>query len=161
MTPRRMQHIDVTCRHHDEQVSSVARIFNTIGKVFTAVEHLAFIHNRDLPSRNYNYDVARTEWRTIIRSLINVKTLNVDSMLITDLYRCLRLDDGEDPLELLPELQELRCPRLNHRNLGALPSFIDARQDAGRPVTVIVYGPKQGTWRPWSRHILCGLRGHS
>ena len=83
------------------------------------------------------------------------------SMLITDLYHCLRLDDGEDPLELLPELQELRCPRLNHRNLDALPSFIDARQDAGRPVTVIVYDPKRGTWSPWSRHILCGLRGHS
>jgi hypothetical protein len=46
------------------------------------------------------------------------------------------LEDGELPLELLPELQELRY--FGSRDTGdAFTSFIDARQNAGRPVTLV------------------------
>jgi hypothetical protein len=45
------------------------------------------------------------------------------------------LEDGELPLELLPELQELT--HSGSGNTGdAFTSFIDARQNAGRPVTL-------------------------
>ena len=49
--------------------------------------------------------------------------------------RCLRLEDEEDPVEL-PELQELAYSGSGNAN-DAFTSFIDARRNAGRPVTLI------------------------
>jgi hypothetical protein len=46
------------------------------------------------------------------------------------------LEDGEQPLEFLPELQELTYPRSGNAH-DAFTSFIDARQNAGCPVTLI------------------------
>jgi hypothetical protein len=62
--------------------------------------------------------------------------LNIHHGLIGELSCCLRLDNGEHPLELLPELQEL-----TYLGSGivsdAFTSFIDAHQNAGRSVTLI------------------------
>ena len=63
-----------------------------------------------------------------------MRTLRVEEGLVEQLSRCLRLDDGELPLELLPELQELTYSR---DNSDAFTSFINARQNAGRPVTLV------------------------
>jgi hypothetical protein len=65
-----------------------------------------------------------------------VKTLCVRRGLVVELSRCLRLGDGEHPLELLPELQELTYSGSDNVK-DAFTSFIDARKDAGRPVTLI------------------------
>jgi hypothetical protein len=53
-----------------------------------------------------------------------------------ELSRCLRLDDGEHPLELLPELQDLTYSGSGNAS-DAFTPFIDVRQNAGRPVTLI------------------------
>jgi hypothetical protein len=53
-----------------------------------------------------------------------------------ELSRCLRLDDGEHPLDLLPELEELTYP-VGSKADDPFTSFIDARQNAGRPVTLV------------------------
>jgi hypothetical protein len=45
------------------------------------------------------------------------------------------LDDGELPLELLPELQELTYSGIGDAS-DAFKSFVDARQNAGCPVTL-------------------------
>jgi hypothetical protein len=61
--------------------------------------------------------------------------LRVKDGLVEELSRCLRLEDGELPLELLPELQRLTY--FGTRDSGdAFTSFIDSRQNAGRPVTL-------------------------
>jgi hypothetical protein len=62
--------------------------------------------------------------------------LNVHHGLVGELSRCLQLDNGEHPLELLPELQELTYPGSGIVS-DAFTSFIDARQNAGRSVTLI------------------------
>jgi hypothetical protein len=54
--------------------------------------------------------------------------------------RCLQLDDGKPPLELLPELQELTYSCKGDTG-DAFSSFISARQNAGRPVTVVRPSP--------------------
>ena len=65
-----------------------------------------------------------------------MKTLLVGDGLAEGLSRCLRLEDGELPLELLPELQELVY--FGSRDTGdAFTSCLDARQNAGRPVTLV------------------------
>jgi hypothetical protein len=68
-----------------------------------------------------------------------VKNLCIDNGLVEDLSRSLRLDDGELPLELLPELRELTLPQGGNTG-DVFSSFIDARQNAGRPVNLVRSG---------------------
>jgi hypothetical protein len=128
--------INVDCWHLDWQVSSVVLIFNAPSQIFTTVEHLTlehYVHSRSSEEHN---EVDRIEWRKLLGSFSNVKTLRVHrGLAVGELSRCLRLDDGEHPLELLPELQELTYSGTN----DAFTSFIDARKNAGRPVTLIKY----------------------
>jgi len=127
--------INVDSWHLDWQVSSVAQIFNTLRQIFSAVEHLTLelkVHGQSSEEHN---EVDRIKWRKLLRSFSNVKTLAIDDGLVRGLSRCLRLQDGEDPMELLPELQELTYSGGNADD--AFTPFIDARQNAGHPVTLI------------------------
>ena len=98
----------VECWHLDWQVSSMAQISNALSQVFFVVERLTLRHKVHTQSFEEHNDVDRIEWRNLLRSFRNVKTLRVKDELVEEqLSRCLRLEDGKLPLELLPELQEL------------------------------------------------------
>ena len=124
----------VDCWHLDWQVYSMAQISNALSQVFSAVEHLTLRHEVHSQSSEEHNDINRIEWRNLLRSFSNVKTLRVDDGLIEGLSRCLRSEDGELPLELLPELQELTYSGSGDAG-DAFTSFIDSRQNVGRPVT--------------------------
>ena len=128
--------INVDCWHLDWQVFSVAQIFNAFSQMFTTVEHLTLEREEHSQSSEEHNEVDRAEWRKLLRSFRNVKTLLIEDGLVEELSRCLRLEDGENPLELLPELQELRCTRSDDAD-DTFTSFINARQNAGRPITLI------------------------
>ena len=90
---------------------------------------------RSRSSKEHN-EADRTEWPRLLGSFRNAKTLRVDEGLVEELSRCLELDDGELPFELLPELQELRYS--GSGNTGdAFTSFIEARQNAACPITLV------------------------
>jgi hypothetical protein len=127
--------VTVDCCHLDWQVSSVAQISNPLTQAFSAVERLTLRHEVHSQSSGEHNDVDRMEWRNLLRSFNNVKTLRVGDGLVEELSRCLRLEDGELPLELLPELQELTYSG-SRDTRDAFTSFINARQNAGRPVTL-------------------------
>jgi hypothetical protein len=112
--------------------SSVAQIFRSLNQIFSTMEHLNF----ELEPYTLNDEAGRTEWRRLLKSFRNVKTLRVDGGLVKELSRCLRPDDGEHPLELLPKLEELTYSRSGDTG-DAFTRFIDARQEAGRPVTLV------------------------
>ena len=131
--------INVVSRHLDWQVSSVAQIFNSLGQISSAVEVLVLKHEVHSQSSEEHNEVDRTEWRKILRWFSNVKTLRFDGGLVHELSRCLRLDAGELPLELLPELQELTYSGIDDTG-DAFTSFVAARQNAGRPVTLVRSG---------------------
>jgi hypothetical protein len=104
------------------------------------MEHLTLEHGVHSQSSEDHNDVDRIEWRNFLRPFSNVKTLHIDNGLAEELARCLRLEDGELPLELLPELQELTY--FGSRDSGdAFTSFMDARKYAGRPVTLVHHIP--------------------
>jgi len=128
--------VNVGCWHLDWQVSSVAQISNALNQMFSAVEHLTLAHNVHSPSSEEHNEVDRTEWRKLLGSFSNVKTLRIDDGLVRELSRCLPVEDGEHPLEIFPELQELTYSGSDNAN-GPFTSFIDARQNAGRPVNLI------------------------
>ena len=131
--------IVVLCWHLDWQVSSVAQISNSLNQLFSVVENLNLIHNEHSRSPEEHNEVDRAEWRRILKPFSKVKTLWIAKGLVEDLSRCLRLEDGELSLELLPELQELGysgSSRSSDTGDG-FTSFIDARRNAGHPVTLV------------------------
>ena len=137
----------VCCWHLDWQVSAVAQIFNPLGQILSAVEHLTLEHSvHDLSSEEHN-EVDSSEWRQILRSFGSVKTLRVGDGLVKDVSRSLRLEDGEDLMELLPELQSLTYSGIG--DTDAFTSFIDARQNAGHPVTLVHPNPRPATPDIW------------
>jgi hypothetical protein len=132
--------IAVKCWHLDWQVSSVAQISNLLSPAFSAVEHVTLEHEVHSQSSEEHNEADRTKWRQLLGSFRNVKTLRIDEGFVEELSRCLELDDGELPLELLPELQELTYS--GSGNTGdAFTSFIDARQDAGHPLALVRRSP--------------------
>ena len=126
----------VDCRQFDWQASSVTQICNALSQVFSTVEHLTFRHEVHGQSSEEHNDVDRIEWRKLLGSFSNMKTLMIEDGLVEQVSRCLRLEDGELPLELLPELQELTYYGSGDAG-DAFTPFIDARQNAGHPVTLV------------------------
>ncbi len=124
-------HLCVTmCWYFDSQVSSAAQIFNASSQIFSGVEHLTLEEESDSYEQN---SVDRSQWHEFLRPFSNVKTLCVGYELEWEIARCLA---GELPLDLLPELHELAYSRNSHTD-GDFISFIDARQNAGRPITLV------------------------
>ena len=117
------------------QVGSSIQIFQTLRGAFSAVERLTLKYDGPTISRRY-IEPDRTQWRELLGSFVNVKTLFVDGRLVEQLSGALQPGTGESPTELLPELQELSCPAMDPL-FDAFTPFIDARQKAGRHVTMI------------------------
>jgi hypothetical protein len=116
----------------------IAPIADALGQVFvfSAVEHLILDYMGDGLSSVQVFDdeAVRTEWHKLLRPFSKVKKLRVNHGLVEHFLRFLRLEDGELPLELLPELQELTYSE-NSNPGDAFTSFIDARRNAGHLVS--------------------------
>ena len=91
--------IIVNCYHLDWQVSSATQIFNSLGPMFSAVEHLTVEHEEHSLSSEEHNEADTTEWRKLLGSFSNVKTLRIEKGLVKELSRCLKSDDGELPFE--------------------------------------------------------------
>jgi hypothetical protein len=124
----------------DWQVISASQVFHTLRTVLSVVEHLTLEYGNEglSVSPEWNNGADRTQWRELLGSFGNVKTLQVctDNRLVEQLSRVLQPGEGESPTELLPELQELSYPAIGASH-NVFTLFIDARQKAGRPVTVV------------------------
>jgi hypothetical protein len=120
----------------DGDISSMAQIVDALGQVFSAIEHLILDHEEDSPSseEGLEVEVDRTEWYKLLRPFGNVKNLRVKRGLVKKFSRYLQWYNGELPPDLLPELRELTYPG------DAFTSFIDARQNAGHPVSLVHHG---------------------
>ena len=130
--------MDVDCEQFDWQLSSMAQIFSALRDAFSEVEHLILGVGRGNLSPDLeegHHEIDRIEWRRLLSSFGNVKTIFVDYPLVAEVSRCLRSEDGELPLGPLPELQELIYPGIDDGN--PFKSFIDFRRSTGSPVTLV------------------------
>jgi len=127
----------------DWPLSSTPPILSVLGPVFSRVMHLSVgtcdkdhMLWSELPTYN---DVDRTQWRDVLRPFNNVTTLQVEDALIGEISRALNVRDGESTMGLLPELKELICiANVDADDLSdTFTAFIEARQHAGHPVTLI------------------------
>ncbi|KAI9510341.1 hypothetical protein F5148DRAFT_599245 [Russula earlei] len=99
--------MDIGCRYLELQVFSLAQIFDDLSPAFSTVEHLTLTYTQNDPSPEDYTEAEPSQWRKLLGSFRNLKTLVVANGLVGELSRCLRLDDGGLPLELLPDLKEL------------------------------------------------------
>jgi hypothetical protein len=127
----------VHCRHLDWQVESLAQILNALREVVSAVEYLTLEYSK-IPIWPEPDGPDRAQWRELLRPFSNVKTLSVPKDLIRELAFSLQSEDGESPMELLPELKELSYPAGDDRVADdAFTTFADARQNAGHPFALV------------------------
>ena len=129
--------IRVGCTSFEWQVASAVQISDQLRTVLSAVVYLTFKCGKDpisLESNNNEGD--HTRWREILSWFNNVKTLRVPNGLVKDLSRSLQFDEGESPVELLPELKELEYGTTDDAG-DAFTGFMNACQNAGRPVTLL------------------------
>jgi uncharacterized protein Yka (UPF0111/DUF47 family) len=87
-----------------------------------------------LSSQPHN-EVDCVQWRELLGpfSNLNLKTLRSQDGLVNKLSRSLESDDREEPLDLLPNLQELEYSG-GDMDRDALTTLINERQAAGHPV---------------------------
>jgi hypothetical protein len=130
--------MEVRCRHVDWQVASAAQIMFALRAVLSSVEDLVLQYDRHPTSPMWHSEVDRRQWRELLRSSSSVKRLFVDDGLVGEVSRAVQVDDGESPMELLPELKELGYITSRRAGAGedAFTAFADARRNAGQPVTL-------------------------
>ena len=124
---------------HNWPLFSTAQILGVLGPVFSSVVYVALgvsAQNHMTWSKLPRYnDVDRAHWRGILRSFNNMKALHVKRGLIKEISRALTVRDGDSTMELIPELEELMYSAVDP--CGLFDTFVDARRQAGHPVTLI------------------------
>ncbi|KAI9461534.1 hypothetical protein F5148DRAFT_1214955 [Russula earlei] len=129
-------YMHVICKVFDWQVASAAHILTALGTMFSDVEHLTLEYGGHFVSAEWHNEADRTQWRELLRSFSKVKTLRVDDELIWELSHSLRLEEGESPLELLPELKKLSYPASGFA-ADLFAPFLYMRQSVGAPVVLV------------------------
>jgi len=136
----RQVNVHVKCGRSDRQVSSMVQILNALSPMFSAVEDVRVALRHPLWSEELDDIVVdRTQWRELLRPFGPVNTLQLEgdevNQLVAELSRSLRVNDGESPMELLPDLKNL----IYSGRVSGDPfkAFIEARKKAGHPVTLV------------------------
>jgi hypothetical protein len=126
-------------RNFDWQVDSAAQVCRMLRTVLFEVEHLVLDYERHNISLWWGAVAHRTHWRELLGTFDNAKTLYLRFWLVEQLARALQSGEEESSTELLPELQELSYLTVQGTGASydAFAGFIDERQKAGRPVTVV------------------------
>jgi len=128
--------IDLGGRHFDWQIVSAAQVFHAFSTVFSVVEDFTLEYYRQDVSSEWNNQADRVHWRKLLGPFGKVKTLFVDGDLVKQISGALQPDEEESPTELLPELQKLSYSASGDSR-NEFTQFVDARQKASRPVTVV------------------------
>jgi hypothetical protein len=132
--------LEIVCRHLDWQVASAVRLSDTLSPVLSVVEQVAFSYEEHNQSSEWHNDVDRRQWRELLRPFANAKTIHVQDGLVSQIFRSLPSDDGEPPLELLPNLEEVGYSGESHAR-DAFTTFLNERQVAGHPVSLRLVDP--------------------
>jgi len=119
--------------HPDWAVAATVQISDGIKAAFSEVELLILENETSLEWHKELADP--TQWRTFLGSFSNVRTLRVSGGRVEELAHALQPDDGETPIELLPELRVLSYSMGSYVG-ESCRSFLAVRRKAGRPVTL-------------------------
>ena len=135
--------ISADCLRLNGHISSMMQIVDALGHVISAVEHLILDHEEYdwPPGEGFEVEIDHRELYQLLRPFSNVKNLRVNHRVVEEFSRYLQSGDGDLPPELLPELQELTYFAGSFNVDATFASFIDARQNAGHPVSLVRCSP--------------------
>jgi hypothetical protein len=125
----------IRCGHLDWQVASVVQIFGTLSPVLSILEQVAFSYEEHNQSSEWHNDIDRRQWRELLRSFTNAKTIHIQDDLVSKISSSLLSDDGEPPLEPLPNLEEVGYSGGSDTR-DTFTAFLNERQVAGHPVSL-------------------------
>jgi hypothetical protein len=128
--------LHIKCKHLDWQVASAVQVLGTLSPVLSVVEQVAFSYEEHKQSSEWHNIVDRREWRELLRPFTNAKTIHVQDDLVGKIFHSLPSDDGEPPLELLPNLEEVGYSGESDSLRDAFTTFLNERQVAGHPVSL-------------------------
>jgi hypothetical protein len=139
---KRRLELRILCKRPDWQVASAVQILGTLSPLLSVPEMLTLSrveHNRSEQRNEVDRTRLRLQWRELFRPFNSVKTLRVENELVGEISHSLRSEDGDEPMELLPKLQELRYFG-GSRDDDAFTPFINERKAEGHAV-FLVYSP--------------------
>ena len=124
-------YLSVRCKQLDWQIDCAGQLCSALIPVLSGVKDLRLQlapTGKILPIEWQNGEIDSTAWHELLRSLIAVKELYIESGFLVELSRALQVDEiGLDP-GFLPDLQQI----LATKNMFA--SFIGTRRVVGRPI---------------------------
>jgi hypothetical protein len=129
--------VSVDCRAHHRRVFWAAQMCGVLGPVSSTVVDLALFHEESvfwIPLYNH---ASRIQWREVLKSFNNVKTLSLSKAFLWELSLSLQVYDGESPMEVLPELKKLQCNASEDDVPDTFDEFLEARENAGFPVRLL------------------------
>jgi hypothetical protein len=112
----------------------IGPVVSQLSVLFSNVDHLSVIPDYDLPRSYYGPLGHGIQWLELFRLFTAVKALDVHERISSIILLVLVNVTEERAAQLLPAL-ELLC--LVGRPVDSLEPFLTARQNVGRPVTVI------------------------
>jgi hypothetical protein len=122
-------------RHLCQQVASAIQFLGTLSPVLSIVEQVTFSYEVHKQSSEWDNNVDRRQWRELLRPFTNAKAIHVQGDLVSQMFGSLPSDNGEPPLELLPNLEEVGYSGGGDAR-DAITAFINERQVAGHPVSL-------------------------
>jgi hypothetical protein len=124
--------VTVDCRAHYRQAIWATQMCGVLGpKSSTVVDLDLSFRGSVLPLYNR---ATRIQWREVLKSFNNVKTLRLAKAFLWNLSLSLQVHDGESSMEVLPELKEIRCDASDDDVSDTFDAFLEARENAGFPV---------------------------
>jgi hypothetical protein len=126
------------CGFLDWQVVSAAQFFGTLSPILSVVEQVTFRYEAHLRPWSLHDCIDRRQWRELLRPLTNVKAIRVQDELddlFSEIFSSLPSRDGEPPLELLPNLEEVEYSGGSDIQ-ETFTRFLNERQVAGHPVSL-------------------------
>ncbi|KAH9020063.1 hypothetical protein EDB84DRAFT_1515885 [Lactarius hengduanensis] len=127
--------VQVKCHPLNWQATCAVQICDALKSLLVRVDSLTLGFYKDDPA-TWQDEIDHAQWHELLQTFAGVKTLQLTGGLVGDFFRSLKLDEGELPSELLPELREL-VPRGWGHTDDAFASFISARQSAGRRIRMV------------------------
>ena len=129
--------LHISCKPFNWQIDSATQVCSALAPVLSVVEELTLECDEQSIAGNWRndseIDVIET-WHGILWPFGAVKKLHVGHPLALEFSWALESDNVGLIAEILPELQELQALVRTQKAKNAFAAFIDARQDAGRPV---------------------------
>jgi hypothetical protein len=128
--------LQVICDQLDMQVASAAQIFGTLSPVLSVVEQVTFSYEEH-KQLEWHDDVDRRQWRDLLRPFTYARVIRIQGELVVKLCLSLSSANGEPPMELLPNLEEVEYSRPGRRDVeDAFNVFLYERHVAGHPVSL-------------------------